>query len=176
MSRLLIKKDRKLAREKVIHTREIVGDSFLELKKSLSGNLTTKINVYKLIEEIEKMAKEIEAFGTRVEVISRHSGESIEPKCYDAIYRMCQEGLTNAVRHGQAKTITVGIRFNETGLDLVIADDGKGCINLIKGNGLLGMEQRVKELKGSLSCGSPDGEGFNIHIKIPRQKDELLCS
>lgn len=176
MSKLIVRNDRLEAKAKVIHTREIVRDGFSELKKSLSGNLSSKINVYKLIEEIDKMGKEIETFGTHVEVVARHSGESIEPKCYDAIYRICQEGLTNAVRHGQAKNITVGIRFNESGLDLIIADDGKGCTGLTKGNGLLGMEQRVIELEGSLSCGSPDGEGFNLHIKLPKLTEELLCS
>ena len=36
-----------------------------------------------------------------------------------------------------------------------------------KGNGIKGMEQRVKELDGFFSCGSPDGEGFNLHVTIP---------
>lgn len=176
VSKMMVKQDRLLALQKVMHTRDIVRDGFSELKKSLSGNLSSHINVYKLIEEIEKMGKEIETFGTHVEVITRQSSHSVEPKWYDAIYRICQEGLTNAVRHGQAKNITVGLRVDEAGLDLIIADDGVGCSQFQKGNGLLGMEQRVKELNGSISCGSPDGEGFNLHIKIPKSKEELLCS
>jgi len=167
MSYAMVRKDRAVTNQNIILTRDIVREGFVELKKSLAGNTTTSINVNKLVEEIEKMGQEIEALGTHVEVIARYAEEAIAPKYYDAIYRMCQEGLTNAVRHGQATQITLGIRVNGSGLDLVIADNGKGCNHLIKGNGLLGMEQRVKELEGTLSCGSPDGEGFSLHIKIP---------
>ncbi len=167
VSRKLMKTDKALARDKVLQTSAIVREGYLELKKSVEGNTSIQMHVIKLIEDIKKMVHEVESLGTQVEVIERHDYEIIEPKYYDAIYRICQEGLTNAVRHGKPKNITVGIRFDSGIFDLVIVDDGRGCTKLIKGNGLLGMEQRVKDLNGSLSCGSPDGEGFNLHIKIP---------
>ncbi|PKM51577.1 MAG: hypothetical protein CVV02_06495 [Firmicutes bacterium HGW-Firmicutes-7] len=173
MSYSMVRKDRAVTMQNIVLTREIVREGFSELKKSFEGNTTSRINVYKLIEEIEKMGQEIASLGTHVEVIAKHLEETIAPKCYDAIYRMCQEGLTNAVRHGQASHIVLGIRFNNEGLDLVITDDGIGCKDLIKGNGLLGMEQRVKELNGTLFCGSPDLEGFSLHIKIPRALENI---
>ncbi|MBC7958439.1 MAG: hypothetical protein H7X94_01105 [Vallitaleaceae bacterium] len=163
----LIKTDKNSVKEKVAQTEKIVRDGFLELKKSLEGKASHQINIQKLIEEIKKMADEVAAAGTLVEVFDRHDFEIIEPKYYDAIYRMCQEGMTNSVRHGKAKSITIGLRFNVGIIELFIVDDGNGCKKLVKGNGLLGMEQRVKELNGTLSCGSPDGEGFNLHIRIP---------
>lgn len=167
VGKALMKVDQVSAKEKVFQTRAIVREGFVELKKSVEGKASIQMDIVKLIEEIGKMVQEVEALGTKVEVINRYDYDIIEPKYYDAIYRMCQEGLTNAIKHGKPKNITIGLKFSNGDCDLIIADDGEGCSKLIKGNGLLGMEQRVKELKGSLSCGSPEGEGFNLHIKVP---------
>jgi signal transduction histidine kinase len=75
--------------------------------------------------------------------------------------------MTNALKHGHAKKITIAVRFSEHSVDIIIADNGVGCEEFTKGNGIKGMEQRVKELDGFFSCGSPDGEGFNLHVTIP---------
>ncbi len=75
--------------------------------------------------------------------------------------------MTNALRHGKATRITIAVRFAEESVDIIIADNGAGCMKLVKGNGIKGMEQRVNELEGFFSCGSPDGEGFNLHVTIP---------
>ncbi len=82
------------------------------------------------------------------------------------VYRICQEAISNAVRHGNALNITVALRFEEM-LKLFICDDGTGCRELKKGLGLSGMEQRVKELGGQLDFGSLECKGFQIYVRIP---------
>jgi signal transduction histidine kinase len=52
-------------------------------------------------------------------------------------------------------------------IKLYIFDDGVGCQDLKKGSGLAGMEQRVKEVGGTLEYGSGDEKGFNIYMEIP---------
>lgn len=91
----------------------------------------------------------------------------------DALYRVVQEGLTNAVRHGRADRIS--IRVTRTG-DLVtvsIRDNGIGCETLVEGFGLRHMRERLDMLGGTLSYGNleqgaQDGyTGFFITVGLP---------
>lgn len=166
-SKSLVGINREQAAIRLASTKEIIRDGYAELKKALSGTQEEKIYADALVAEIEKMGSEMSSLGTQVEVLARHSSEEINQGHYEAVFRMCQESMTNAVRHGKAKNIVIALRFSEEELDMIIADDGRGCKKLIKGNGLIGMEERVKQLKGSFSCNSPNGEGFHLHIVIP---------
>lgn len=88
------------------------------------------------------------------------------------VFRMVQEGITNAVRHSQAQHLRISLDINGTipqSLALRIADDGVGCElqNLSLGFGLLGMQARVKSLNGSMQILSAKNQGLNINITIP---------
>ncbi len=91
-------------------------------------------DLVKLIEGFEKSG------GVNVDFYYKNSDIRLSADTYDAVYRVCQEGLTNALRHGKARNVTVGMRFVERSIDLFIIDDGKGCDTVNKGNGLKGME------------------------------------
>lgn len=95
----------------------------------------------------------------------------------EAIYRVLQESLTNAVRHGKARNIEV--RLDRTGEELVITvkDDGVGMVpGQPEGFGLRHMRERLELLHGSLQYGNrPDseGSGFILTARLrPRQKGE----
>lgn len=91
-------------------------------------------------------------------------------KIWEAIFHVCQEGMTNAVRHGKAENITIIIKLDDKkNINVYIIDDGKGCININKGIGLKSMESRVESINGSIIYGSGDDGGFNINITIPIQ-------
>jgi two-component system, NarL family, sensor histidine kinase UhpB len=85
-------------------------------------------------------------------------------------YRIVQEALSNAVRHGQPRLIAIGIsRDAATGETLVeVADDGIGFDkDAAPGYGLIGMEERVKALGGHLAFATrPDG-GCAISAALP---------
>jgi signal transduction histidine kinase len=87
--------------------------------------------------------------------------------CTEALYRVCQEAITNSIRHGKATRVVIVLRFNPDCLCLSIVDNGKGCGSIIKGLGLTGMEERVKRLNGTISYGPNGDEGFNISAEIP---------
>jgi signal transduction histidine kinase len=164
-------KEPDFAKEKVAQAMEITRKGIGELKKSLTHKKDTNITTQTLIEDLEKLTHEFSASGVEVEFITNHYKVKIQPKYYDSIYRICQESLTNALRHGKATKITIAVRFSEQSVDIIIADNGTGCKVFVKGNGIKGMEQRVNELDGFFSCGSPDGEGFNLHVTIPMSRD-----
>jgi signal transduction histidine kinase len=84
-----------------------------------------------------------------------------------AIYRVVQEALTNAMRHGRAKTINVQFWIVQNTLELCVQDDGVGAKEIAKGIGLSGMEERVGHLGGIIRAANAPEGGFRLVVKIP---------
>ena len=83
----------------------------------------------------------------------------------DVIYRVLQESITNAKRHGQATKVKITIGGNEKYLLIVIADNGKGCDEVKQGFGLKHMRERLELLRGTIHYWSD--EGFIVEAMIP---------
>ncbi|HYH05136.1 MAG TPA: sensor histidine kinase [Bacillota bacterium] len=87
-----------------------------------------------------------------------------------AIFRLVQEGMTNALRHGRATHISVMLNRVKDGLGVKIADNGIGCessVNADTGYGLVGMRERLEQFGGYLEVHSKPGEGFLLSAWIP---------
>lgn len=83
----------------------------------------------------------------------------------DVIYRVVQESITNAIRHGGATEIDVTITRRDGELHILVSDNGKGCEDVKTGFGLHHMKERLEMLGGELDYSS--GPGFMIHAVIP---------
>lgn len=83
----------------------------------------------------------------------------------ETIYRIVQESITNALRHGKADIIYVKIKKTLNVITILIKDNGVGCKNMKKGFGLRHMAERLELLNGSLEYRSENG--FTIIAKIP---------
>jgi len=98
------------------------------------------------------------------------------------LYRCIQEGITNAIRHGKADSLTIGLaempapRHNggkrqRARLALSLSDDGKGIAPATpKGFGLTTMTERVRSLGGSCVVESAPSKGTTIHVEIPVER------
>lgn len=85
----------------------------------------------------------------------------------DAIVRAGQEGITNAVRHARARNIWVSLTQNNEAVHLEVRDDGACKDPRRIGNGLRGMQERVKSLGGRVEAdASPEG-GYRLHVMVP---------
>ncbi len=84
------------------------------------------------------------------------------------IYRIVQEALTNCARHALAKRIEITLRFERNTLDLIVADDGVGIEpGRSRGMGLIGIEERVRELHGTFEVGPHKPTGTDLRVTIP---------
>lgn len=83
----------------------------------------------------------------------------------DVVYRIVQESITNAIRHGKADRVQVRIDQSFNMLKIHLKDNGVGCSNIQKGFGLHHMEERLSMLHGSLSYHGDDG--FVVDAEIP---------
>jgi PAS domain S-box-containing protein len=88
-----------------------------------------------------------------------------------AIFRLVQEALTNVARHAEANEVRIDMSLSGDVCTIQIEDDGKGAQldspRSERSFGLLGMRERVRQLKGSLSIDTAPGRGFLIAIQLP---------
>jgi len=90
-----------------------------------------------------------------------------------ALFRIAQEALTNVVRHAEAGSVRLRVRFGETDVNLQVSDDGRGFdVRPIGGRdpsawGLLGIEERATLLGGTASVRSRPGQGTDVEVSVP---------
>lgn len=83
----------------------------------------------------------------------------------NAIYRVIQESITNAVRHGHAKKIWITLKRIDGEILLVIKDDGIGCEEMKSGFGTKHIRERIEMLRGTVNF---EGQhGFTVTARIP---------
>jgi signal transduction histidine kinase len=86
------------------------------------------------------------------------------------IFRVVQETLTNCAKHSRAGSIRVTVHGSADQVTLTVQDDGVGFQShpaARTGLGLVGIEERVRELDGTLQVVSQPGKGTMLHIEIP---------
>jgi signal transduction histidine kinase len=94
-----------------------------------------------------------------------------------AAYRIVQESLTNARKHGGAAVrAQVGMHYSERELRLRVRDDGRGALAPTdgQGNGLTGMRERVAMYGGELSAGPLPTGGFQVEAVLPYASVSVL--
>ena len=85
------------------------------------------------------------------------------------IYLVVKEAMNNSIKHSNCHHLTVTLKSVQTGLEISIIDDGTGFDphEAKNGNGLINMESRVKEMKGSMSINSVNSHTIvALHIPI----------
>jgi len=138
------------------------------IKKSpLLGQPDTAAVGHSLIEKINAMISEVGAASIEVEFTVSGHVLTLTTACEDTIFKLCREGVTNAIRHGKAGKIDIILRTPPESIEVYVIDDGAGCKKVLKGMGITAMEERLGTLGGSLLCGPLDGHGFCLHAKIP---------
>ena len=86
------------------------------------------------------------------------------------LYRIVQEGLNNIARHAEALEATVDLNITPDQIQLIIEDDGRGFdpAQVPSGRfGLIGLNERIKLLGGSLGLESSPDQGTQIEIVVP---------
>lgn len=83
----------------------------------------------------------------------------------EIIYRIVQESITNAIRHGKATKIMIAISMEYNIMNIWVKDNGIGCTHIEKGFGLHHMEERLAMLHGSLNYYVD--RGFILEASIP---------
>jgi signal transduction histidine kinase len=81
------------------------------------------------------------------------------------VYRVVQESLTNAVRHGSG-TITVDVRRNPSAVEVHVANDRPMRQGATNGSGLIGMRERVEAVGGTVR-NVVGADRWELHASVP---------
>jgi signal transduction histidine kinase len=122
-----------------------------------------------LIPALEWQAREVSRrSGVHVKVIADNVTDSLPDEVRTCIYRVVQEALQNVSRHSGAKSGVVTVREDKGAISLTVEDDGNGFDSeKMRGLGILGMEERVRQLKGQIEIQSSPGKGTVLRVSLP---------
>ncbi len=112
--------------------------------------------------------------GTNIQLQLKSSGANskLAPAIEDNLLRICEEAVTNAVKHARPAQVEVSLEFASDELRLRIRDDGRGFNpqgpdGAKAGHlGLLGIRERTKSLGGKLSLSSQPGQGTELVVTV----------
>jgi signal transduction histidine kinase len=128
------------------------------------------------LRDIESLLSQVREAGLPVDLRVEGQPRPLPPGLDLSAFRIVQEGLTNVMKHAGATRATVVIRYGASGLDLTIADDGRGSEAEVVDPrraryGHLGMRERVGLFRGRLRVGPRRGGGYEVVAFLPLDPD-----
>jgi signal transduction histidine kinase len=142
-----------------------------DLRPASLDELGTQAAIEALVERSQRYGIEVD-----VSIELEHEGgpqsRRHTPELELAIYRIVQEALTNAAKHGRARRAVIEIREEAEMVHLTVRDDGVGFDPeaATGGFGLMGIRERLDLLGGELVIDSAPGRGTLIRARIPSQR------
>ena len=158
------------------------GRSALAERRRLLGVLRTQDGVAERapqpgIDQLEDLLEQVRSTGITVEFTVDGVPVELPQGVALAAYRIVQESLTNARKHGGPDvSACVGMHYNERELRLRVTDDGRGAGAPTdgQGNGLAGMRERVAMYGGELTAGPRPAGGFQVEAVLPYESTRVL--
>ncbi|MDZ4340344.1 MAG: PAS domain-containing sensor histidine kinase [candidate division NC10 bacterium] len=96
---------------------------------------------------------------------------ALDPARATAVFRICQEALTNVVRHAEATEVEIALRMEARTLILEVRDNGKGipaaAVTDPHSIGLMGMRERVLPWRGDVAFQGRPGHGTLVRVALP---------
>lgn len=130
-----------------------------------------------LVPAIEKYIRDVSNnYNIKVLLKLHNKEKTLLPALNLTLFRIIQESVNNAIKHGKAAGIWIDIYYSEKSVRVQVKDDGIGITgdtlqkaheNIFSGYGLSMMKERVSILSGDFNIESKEKEGTKITVKIP---------
>jgi signal transduction histidine kinase len=117
---------------------------------------------------VDRLLERHREAGLEVDVSIEGDRRRLSPAVDQAAYRILQESLTNALRHGDGAA-SVAIAYGDDALGLSVTNPAGAANGAGAGHGLIGMRERAAALDGSVEAGSVDGV-FSVRARLPYGK------
>lgn len=154
----------------VAECRQLVDQLFRTVRDLALGLRPSMLDDLGLQPALEWLVRDVsQRYGIDVDLQARGDLETLPERYRTCVFRAIQEALTNCVRHGQAHTIAVTVTGYNDRLAIAVHDDGVGFdpARRRSGLGLRGIEERVKELAGTVTISAKAGAGTTLDIRLP---------
>jgi signal transduction histidine kinase len=159
---------------------DLLGASLTQLAESARQALKEmRLLLYELRLTTLEQVNLVEALQTRLDAVERRAGIDAQliveplpylPKTWEGeLYCVAMEALNNSLKYARATRVTVNLCGHAHGIELEIADDGKGIDPQARkpgGMGLQSMAERADRLGGKLTIQSAPGQGTRVHLRV----------
>jgi len=170
--RRLLRDDQEREREALL-TVEETGRAALGEMRRLVGVLRRPEEAPALVpqpslEYVDKLVEQTRDAGLPTELRLEGTPTELSQGIDLTAYRFVQEGLTNALKHANAKHAEVVVRYDNGSVELIVRDDGAGNgTGGGSGHGLVGIRERVAVYGGELAAGPQPGGGYELRARLP---------
>jgi two-component system sensor histidine kinase UhpB len=110
-------------------------------------------------------------YGIPCHFVSNRETIAVSEAISGALFRICQEALTNIAKHARAQSVNIDVFADASSVTLEVTDDGVGLAadSLTKAGsyGLLGMRERAANLNGWIEVNSTPGRGTSLMLSLP---------
>ncbi len=157
--------------EHLRRARVLARESLQEARRSVRALRPQALDGSTLCDAVESLVERItNGTGTHAEFLLIGEPRRLPPEWEENLYRICQELLTNVVRHASACNVVARVIFEPNEVRLDVRDDGIGFDRARRpdGHGLAGVEERVGEMGGQLAVRTAAGVGTTIMVHLPR--------
>lgn len=160
-------------------TLKLTREGLSEVRRAIEDLRSQPLEELGLVLALERLATEAAARAGLVAAIKLPEiSPVLNARVEHATYRVAQEAIANVVRHAKAKNVRLSLDLNGNQMILTISDDGLGfgLISAVplKRHGLDGMEERAREVGGTLSIESQHGNGTTIQLRVEALNDQRI--
>jgi signal transduction histidine kinase len=154
----------------VSECKRLVDDMFRTVRNLALGLRPSMLDDFGLEAALEWHGRDFMArYAIDVDLQMDGDFDALPDKHRTCVYRVVQEAMTNCVRHAEAKNIQVRVTADGDQLRLSVSDDGVGLdpVHRRKGLGLRGIDERVKELQGTMTISREPRRGTTLVVRLP---------
>jgi signal transduction histidine kinase len=165
----LVPPDDKVTQAQITHIKSVAETAVKSIRDIALLLRPPMLDDLGLIPALEWQAREISRRSDmEVEVHSQNVSEDLGDETKVTVYRLVQEALNNAATHASARNAKVTVAQVSDKITIEITDDGHGFDpRRQRGMGILGMEERVRRLGGTLTIESAPGKGAAVKAELP---------
>jgi two-component system sensor histidine kinase UhpB len=157
-------------REELTEARETARASLDEVRQIAQRLRPEALDELGLRNALAALAERVSDQGG-LEVVRRLDGglPPLSPEAELVVYRIAQEGLTNALRHAHASRVVLTLRANQGGVTLSVTDDGRGLDGTQAGAGIQGMRERALLVGARFEIRTRTEGGAEVRLDVPAQ-------
>ena len=173
-ARALAKTDAAEAERLLVQCRENLNQTIRDVRSYIAGLAPENLRQASFARAIAALAEELGA-GREVRFefkIDDAATTLLSPDQNTEALQIAREAISNALRHGHAKTIAVRLHTGDSGVGLLVQDDGAGFdpAHHADGRGLENIRARAERLAATLRVESQPGSGTRVLVTLPVQR------
>jgi signal transduction histidine kinase len=154
----------------VVECKALVDDMFRTVRNLALGLRPSMLDDFGLQAALEWHTRDFMArYSIDVDLQMDGDFDALPDRHRTCVYRVVQEAMTNCVRHAEAKNIRIHVRADSGQLRVSVSDDGVGLDpgHRGKGLGLRGIDERVRELQGTMTISPAANRGTTLVVRLP---------